>query len=48
VPNCFASGIDFPLADCSDGTPAATGTASESVADFDADSSADIPAGGHA
>jgi hypothetical protein len=48
VPDCSASGIGFLLVDCSEGTDAAAGTAFEFAADSGADSTADIPAGGHA
>jgi hypothetical protein len=48
VPGCSASDAGYLPAGCSDGTPAAVGTASETVADKGADSDADIPVGDQA
>jgi hypothetical protein len=48
VPGCSASDTGYLLAGCSDDTAAAVGTASETVADADVDSDADIPVGDQA
>jgi hypothetical protein len=48
VPDCSASGVDFLLVGCSDGTVAAADTASKSTVGSNANSAADSPMGGHA
>jgi hypothetical protein len=48
VSDCSASSTDFLPVGCSDGTVAATHTASECAAGSDAGSATNIPMGGHA
>jgi hypothetical protein len=48
VPGCSASDTDYLPAGCSDDTAVVAGTASETAADVDADSDADIPVGDQA
>jgi hypothetical protein len=48
VPGCSASDTDYLPTGCSDDAAAVVGTASETAADADADSDANIPVGDQA